>query len=80
MSNRCQICDKSKQFGEQSRHHRGVAGKQWSKRAQRTLKIFKPNLQWATIDGLRIKVCSKCRKLIVKDVFVKPVEKEIVAK
>lgn len=66
MSNRCSICNKKTQIGRQSRHHRGVAGKQWMKRAQKTLRLFKPNLQWATIDGVRIRVCTKCLKLVKK--------------
>lgn len=66
MSNRCSICDKKSQIGRQSRHHRGVAGKQWMKRAQKTLRIFKPNIQSVTVDGTRLKVCTKCLKLIKK--------------
>lgn len=67
MSNRCLLCDKKIQIGISSRHHRGVAGSQWLKRAQKTKRSFKPNLQWSTIDGVRIKVCAKCLKLIKKD-------------
>lgn len=66
MANRCDICDKKSQIGRQSRHHRGVAGKQWMKRAQKTLRIFKPNIQAVTVDGIRLKVCTKCLKLIKK--------------
>lgn len=66
MSNVCDICAKKKQIGRQSRHHKGVAGKQWAKRAPKTLRVYKPNLQWATFDGLRMKLCTKCLKLIRK--------------
>lgn len=66
MANRCVVCDKKSQIGRQSRHHRGVAGKQWMKRAQKTVRIFKPNIQWASVDGVRIRVCTKCLKLIKK--------------
>ncbi len=66
MANRCAVCDKKAQIGRQSRHHRGVAGKQWMKRAQKTVRIFKPNIQWASVDGVRIRVCTKCLKLIKK--------------
>lgn len=66
MSNRCSACGKKTQIGRQSRHHRGVAGKQWMKRAQKTLRLFKPNLQWATVQGIRLRVCAKCLKLIKK--------------
>jgi len=64
MANRCDICDKKRQIGRQSRHKRGIAGKQWMKRAQKTLRIFKPNLQWTTIDDVRLKLCTKCLKLL----------------
>ena len=66
MSYRCSICDKKTHVGRRSRHHRGVAGKQWLKRAQVTKRTFKPNLQWANIEGIRLKVCAKCLKLIKK--------------
>ena len=66
MSNRCAICDKKTQAGRSSRHHRGVAGKQWLKRAQVTKRTFKPNLQWTNVDGIRLRVCAKCLKLIRK--------------
>jgi len=64
MSYRCAICAKKTQVGRSSKHHRGVAGKQWLKRAQVTKRTFKPNLQWANLDGVRLKVCAKCLKLI----------------
>lgn len=67
MSGRCSVCGKKSQVGRQSRHHRGVAGKQWMKRAQKTVRVFKPNLQWATLDGIRLKVCAKCLKLVKKE-------------
>ena len=66
MSSRCAICAKKTQVGRSSKHHRGVSGKQWLKRAQVTKRTFKPNLQWANIDGIRLKVCAKCLKLIKK--------------
>jgi ribosomal protein L28 len=66
MSNQCAICNKRTQVGISSRHHRGVAGKQWLKRAQKTKRTFKPNIQWANLDGIRIRVCTKCLKLIKK--------------
>ena len=67
MANRCLVCDKKKHIGISSRHHRGVAGKQWMKRAPKTKRTFSPNLQWARVDGIRIKVCAKCLKLIKKE-------------
>lgn len=64
MSNRCQLCDKKKQIGRQSRHKKGVAGKQWAKRAPKTLRVFKVNLQPVTIKGTRMLLCTKCIKLL----------------
>ncbi len=60
----CYLCQKSKQIGRQSRHKKGVAGKQWAKRAQKTTRVFKANLQSVTIDGKRMLLCTKCIKLL----------------
>ena len=62
MAQVCYFCGKSKQIGRQSRHHKGVAGKQWTKRAQKTVKVFKVNLHPKTLDGVRILLCAKCIK------------------
>lgn len=64
MSQQCQLCQKLKQTGIQSRHHKGVAGKQWAKRAQRTVRLFKPNLHKTTIEGVQYLLCAKCIKRI----------------
>lgn len=64
MSRVCQLCAKRKQYGRQSRHKKGVAGKQWLKRAQSTLRIYDVNLQHATIDGQKMLLCAKCLKLL----------------
>lgn len=60
----CDNCGKGAQYGETHTHHRGVAGGQWKKRAQRTRKVFKPNLhKWH-----KMKLCTKCqRKLKAQD-------------
>lgn len=67
MSRVCDICSKKRQVGRQSRHKKGVAGKQWAKRAPKTVRIFKPNLQNATIDGKKMRLCAKCLKKIKKE-------------
>lgn len=64
MANRCDVCDKTKAYGMQSRHRKGVAGKQWAKRAQKTVKMFAPNIQHAKIDGVKMTLCAKCLKKI----------------
>lgn len=48
-------------------HHPGVAGGQWKRRAQRSRKIFKPNLHQAkiTVGGTnkKVKLCTKCLRM-----------------
>lgn len=67
MAKVCDICAKKKQIGRQSRHKRGVAGRQWAKRAQKTARTFEPNLQPITINGERMTLCAKCIKKIKKE-------------
>lgn len=67
MSYRCDICGKKPVVGRTSRHKRGVAGRRWAKRAQKTVKIFKPNLQYKTINGKKMRLCTKCLKKIKKE-------------
>ncbi|HUW24193.1 MAG TPA: L28 family ribosomal protein [Patescibacteria group bacterium] len=62
MPQRCEICAKIKRVGRQSRHHRGVAGRQWMKRAQKTVRVFKPNLHPVTLNGVKMTLCAKCIK------------------
>jgi len=69
--NKCYHCGKSVLYGRSHTHHRGVAGGRWKKRAPKTRRIFKPNLQPVKIveEGKvkRVKLCSKCLKRIKKD-------------
>lgn len=59
-------------FGRSHTHHRGVAGGRWKKRAQKTQRIFKPNLHSVLIleDGklIRVKLASKVIKRVKKDI------------
>jgi len=64
MARICDLCGKRRQIGKQSRHKRGVAGKQWANRAQKTLRVYMPNLHKITIDGIRMTLCGKCIKLL----------------
>lgn len=47
-------------------HHTGVAGGQWKKRAQTTIRSFRPNLHWVSlpVGGVptRVYACAKCIK------------------
>lgn len=71
MSMICAICGKGKSVGRQIQHKRGVAGKRWKKRAQKTPRTFMPNLQVKTVnikgETKKIKICAKCIKKIKKD-------------
>jgi len=68
MAYQCEICLKKTHAGRQHTHHAGVAGGQWKKRAQTTLRTYKPNLHWVTLPvrGVmtRMKACAKCIKRI----------------
>jgi large subunit ribosomal protein L28 len=68
MAFKCDYCGRGVQYGETSKHHRGVAGAQWKKRAQKTRKVFKPNLHTVRVqvatDKVKMRLCTKClRKL-----------------
>lgn len=60
----CYICEKRTRAGRSQQHRRGVAGKRWKKRAQSTLRVFKPNLQKVTIEEngnkLQVMMCTRC--------------------
>ncbi len=68
---RCFNCGKTVLLGRSHTHHRGVAGGRWKKRAPKTQRVFRPNLQKATIleDGQKkiVRLCAKCLKRIRKD-------------
>lgn len=72
MSYVCELCDKHSSRGRQHTHHTGVAGGQWKKRAQTTLRGFKPNLHWVTysMKGIltRVHACTKCIKRLKFDI------------
>jgi len=68
---KCYHCGKTTIFGHSHTHHRGVAGGRWKKRAPKTQKLFKPNLQKVKImvDGKSetVRLCTKCIKRVRKD-------------
>lgn len=67
----CFHCGKRSLYGRSHTHHRGVAGGRWKKRAPKTQRIFKANLQSVEIvmngKEVRVKLCMKCLKRIKKD-------------
>jgi large subunit ribosomal protein L28 len=66
MAYQCDICSKKSHAGRSHTHHTGVAGGQWKKRAQKTVRTFSPNLHYVTIPvgGImtRVRACAKCIK------------------
>lgn len=70
MAYACDNCGKTIVAGRSQRHRRGVAGKRWAKRAQMTLRTFKPNLQKVSIlkNGKKVstRLCAQCIKLFKK--------------
>ncbi len=68
----CFHCGKRSLYGRSHTHHRGVAGGRWKKRAQKTQRIFKANLQSVVVlmkgENSRVKLCMKCLKRIKKDI------------
>lgn len=70
MSYICEICGKVPVIGSSQKHRRGVAGKRWLKRAPKTPRLFKPNLQRVSLkinDNVKqMRICTKCLKRIKK--------------
>lgn len=68
MALQCDNCQKGRMVGKQHKHHAGVAGGRWRKRAPVTQKIFSPNLHSARIvvDGVgkRMRLCTKCLRIL----------------
>jgi len=68
----CYHCQKGIIHGRSHTHHRGVAGGRWKKRAQKTARIFFPNLQKIEVlekgQAKNVKLCTKCIKRIKKDI------------
>ncbi len=67
MSGRCDVCDKHTMFGRNIRHkHSG----RWQRKAPRTSRTFKPNIQRHkfVIDGktVRLNICTQCLKTQLK--------------
>ncbi len=72
MAYQCDLCSKKTHAGRQHTHHTGVAGGQWKKRAQKTVRSFAPNLHWITLPihgvATRVRACAKCIKRVKFDI------------
>lgn len=67
MSGKCDLCGKHTTFGRNIRHkHSG----RWKRKAPRTSRTFKPNIQRRRIvvDGKRVRmnVCTSCMRTMLK--------------
>lgn len=64
---KCEICSKSVKFGRNIRHQ---ASGGWFRRAPKTNRTFKPNVQKTTVvrDGVAVqmKVCTSCLRTMYK--------------
>ena len=69
----CYHCEKGVMYGRSHTHKRGVAGGRWKKRAPKTQRLFRPNLQKIMIveegDQKWVSLCMKCLKRIKKDMI-----------
>ncbi|OGM80301.1 hypothetical protein A2361_01705 [Candidatus Woesebacteria bacterium RIFOXYB1_FULL_40_26] len=67
----CDNCGKGVVIGRSQRHRRGVAGKRWLKRAPKTARTFKPNLQKISVlvngKKVQMRLCTKCIKKLKKE-------------
>lgn len=60
----CEYCQKRIQAGHNIKHHRGVAGGRWKRKAQKTLRNWRPNLHNVRVIEagkiVRRRLCTKC--------------------
>ena len=61
MAYKCDICGKGKTVGKSGAHKYG--GK-WAMRAQKKTKTWRPNLQNYTVNGKKMKLCTRCIKRV----------------
>ena len=67
MAARCDLCGKGTAFGRNIRHK---ASGRWQRKAPRTNRLFKPNLQrkavWRQGRSIRMRLCTRCIRTEVK--------------
>ena len=80
MALKCDQCGKGVVFTTIQRHKRGVAGGRWKKRAQKSRKIIKPNLQAyrGLLNGKqgKWKLCTRCLRTLKRGPRIKKEKKE----
>jgi large subunit ribosomal protein L28 len=81
MSYICDNCGKGIVHGRQSTHGRGVAGKRWKKRAQKTPRTFKPNLQKIAVmvngKTSQMRLCTSCISRFKKEGKIKKFQRPV---
>ena len=67
MAARCDICNKGTAFGRNIRHK---STGRWQRKASRTPRTFKPNLQRITVQrggkAERMRLCTRCVRTQLK--------------
>ncbi len=61
MAQKCDLCEKKKTLGVSGAHQYGG---NWAMRAPKKTKIWKPNLQSYTLNGKKMKLCTRCIKRV----------------
>jgi ribosomal protein L28 len=83
MALKCDICSKHSVAGGTHKHHRGVAGGQWKRRATHTKRTIGVNMHWVTmpVDGVmtRLHACASCIKRMRFDIKKKAAASAAVA-
>ncbi len=69
MAARCDICGKGTAFGRNIRHK---STGRWQRKASRTNRLFKPNLQrqvvWRDGRQVKLRLCTRCLRTELKAV------------
>lgn len=80
MAYSCEYCNKGIQVGHNIRHHKGVAGGRWKRKAQKTRRTWIPNLHYVRVveagKVVRRKLCTKCRRRAERPKFEKKTEEK----
>ncbi len=66
-SGACDLCGKTTMFGRNIRH---THGGRWERKAHKTSRTFKPNVQKQRVmiggQSLRVNTCTRCLRTLVK--------------
>lgn len=64
---KCQVCGKAPSFGRSIRHQHSGG---WARRAPKTNRMFRPNIQKTTLTvggtPVQMKVCTQCLRTLYK--------------